>query len=170
MTNRNVLIMGAAGKDFHVFNTCYRNDGDSRVVAFTATQIPGIEGRRYPAVLSGAKYPDGIPIHAEEEVANLIRDQKIDEVVFAYSDVSYAYVEDRGNVARKAGAEFKTFDIDATMLKSTKPVIAVCAVRTGCGKSQTSRRILGLRDPAVSNASVADRAATWRQFGRRNWA
>ncbi len=144
MPQRKVVIMGAAGKDFHVFNTCYRDEPDARVVAFTATQIPGIDDRRYPASLAGEAYPDGIPILPEEQLAEIVREHGVDDVVFAYSDVSYAYVEDRGNVARKAGAQFHHFDVDRTMLPSKRPVIAVCAVRTGCGKSQTSRRILTL--------------------------
>ncbi len=144
MAQRNVVIMGAAGKDFHVFNTCFRDDGARRVVAFTATQIPGIDDRRYPPALAGKLYPNGIPIVPEEDLPSLVEREKVQDVVFAYSDVSYAYVEEKGKIARKAGATFQTFDVDRTMLPSRKPVIAVCAVRTGCGKSQTSRRILTL--------------------------
>ncbi|MBI4878033.1 MAG: GTPase [Planctomycetes bacterium] len=144
MAQRSVVIMGAAGKDFHVFNTCFRDDAARRVVAFTATQIPGIDDRRYPPALAGRLYPSGIPIVPEEDLPSLIEREKVQDVVFAYSDVSYAYVEDRAKVARRAGATFDTFDVDRTMLASCKPVIAVCAVRTGCGKSQTSRRILTL--------------------------
>ncbi len=141
---RKVLIMGAAGKDFHVFNTCYRQNENARVVAFTATQIPHIENRRYPAVLAGKNYPDGIPIHPEEQLAWLVRDLQVDEVVFAYSDVSFDYLAERKQLAESAGARFSTFDVDATMLPSSKPVIAVCAVRTGSGKSQTSRKVVSL--------------------------
>jgi predicted GTPase len=144
MAQRNVLIMGAAGKDFHVFNTCYRDREAVRVVAFTATQIPHIDDRRYPSSLAGALYPDGIPIHPEEELSDLIRRREVNEVVFAYSDVSDTYLEGRAEVARRAGASFRTFDVDATMIPSSKPVIAVCAIRTGCGKSQTSRRVVSL--------------------------
>lgn len=155
MAQRSVVIMGAAGKDFHVFNTCYRGNQDFKVVAFTATQIPGIDDRRYPAILAGELYPEGIPIRPEEELASLIHEHDVDDVVFAYSDVSYAYVEEKGDIARRAGAAFHTFDVDKTMIRASKPVIAVCAVRTGCGKSQTSRRILtllrekGLRTVAI---------------------
>jgi predicted GTPase len=136
--------MGAAGKDFHVFNTCYRQRADARVVAFTATQIPHIDDRRYPPALAGPNHPDGIPIRPEEELAELVRSERVDEVVFAYSDVGLDYVEERRRIVEGAGARFSTFDVDATMLPSTKPVIAVCAVRTGCGKSQTSRRVVSL--------------------------
>ncbi|MCZ6596951.1 MAG: cyclic 2,3-diphosphoglycerate synthase [Planctomycetota bacterium] len=139
-----VLIMGAAGKDFHVFNTCYRGRDDVRVVAFTATQIPHIDDRRYPAALAGPGYPEGIPIHPEEELVDLIREHGIDEVVFAYSDVRHDYVDERRILVEDAGSRFSTFDVDGTMLESSKPVIAVCAVRTGCGKSQTSRRVVSL--------------------------
>lgn len=133
--------MGAAGRDFHVFNCCYRDDTEADVVAFTATQIPHIEDRRYPASLAGTRYPDGIRIYPEEELAKLVAEYGVDEVVFAYSDVTLEYVDERRKKVESLGAAFSTFDIDATMLPSRKPVIAVCAVRTGCGKSQTSRRI-----------------------------
>lgn len=140
----NVLIMGAAGKDFHVFNTCYRGRKGSRVVAFTATQIPHIDDRSYPAVLAGPDYPEGIPIFPEEQLAELIRSKNVQQVVFAYSDVDLDYLAERRRIVEGAGARFSTFDVDATMIPSKKPVIAVCAVRTGCGKSQTSRRIVSL--------------------------
>ncbi|MGI9225025.1 MAG: cyclic 2,3-diphosphoglycerate synthase [Woeseiaceae bacterium] len=138
---RKIIIMGAAGRDFHVFNTCFRDKPEFEVVAFTATQIPHIDDRRYPPALAGAAYPDGIPIHTEEELESLLDGNDVDEVVFAYSDVSNAYVENRRQQVEARGVQFSTFDIDATMLPSSKPVIAITAVRTGCGKSQTSRRI-----------------------------
>jgi predicted GTPase len=147
--------MGAAGRDFHVFNCCYRDNPDFDVVAFTATQIPHIEDRRYPESLAGAQYPEGIRIYPEEELNELIQANEIDEVVFAYSDVSLDYVDQRRKYVEAQGVTFSTFDIDDTMLPSNKPVIAVCAVRTGCGKSQTSRRIthilkdLGKRTVAI---------------------
>jgi len=141
---RKVLIMGAAGKDFHVFNTCYRDDADTQVVAFTATQIPHIDDRRYPPALAGPNHPDGIPIKPEEELVSLIREHGVDEVVFAYSDVHDDYIAERRKLVEDAGAKFSTFDVDRTMIRSSKPVIAVCAVRTGCGKSQTSRRVVSL--------------------------
>jgi predicted GTPase len=141
---RKVVIMGAAGKDFHVFNTCYREDRGSRVVAFTATQIPHIEDRRYPAALAGPSYPDGIPIRPESELVELVRGHGVDDVVFAYSDVSYDYLDQRRQLVEAAGASFATFDVERTMLSSKKPIIAICAVRTGSGKSQTSRRVVSL--------------------------
>ncbi len=139
---KKVIIMGAAGKDFHVFNTCYHGNKDCRVVAFTATQIPDIEGRTYPPVLAGNLYPDGIPIEPEEDLPKLIRDRSVDLTVFAYSDVSYEYLEERKKIVEEAGAEFTTAPIEETMIPSTRPVIAVCAVRTGCGKSQTARKVV----------------------------
>jgi len=139
---RKVIIMGAAGRDFHNFNTVYRDNNRYEVVAFTATQIPNIDDRRYPAVLAGSLYPKGIPIVAEEELEDLIRKHGVHEVVFAYSDVSYTHVMSRSSAANAAGAHFKVLGAGPTMLKSTKPVIAVCAVRTGSGKSQTTRRII----------------------------
>jgi predicted GTPase len=138
---RKLIIMGAAGRDFHVFNTCYRDDTDVEVVAFTATQIPHISGRRYPGSLAGASYPEGIPIRTEDELGTMIGDYGVDEVVFAYSDVSSAYVTERQKLVESHGATFSTFDVDRTMLSSSRPVIAVTAVRTGCGKSQTARRV-----------------------------
>jgi predicted GTPase len=139
-----VIIMGAAGKDFHVFNTIYRNDPTTVVIAFTATQIPGIEGRRYPPALAGPQYPDGIPIEPEEAIEELIRQHDVDLVVFAYSDVSYEYLNEKQRLVESAGARFETAPTQAVMLPSSKPVVAVCAVRTGCGKSQTSRWVAGM--------------------------
>ena len=152
---RKIIIMGAAGRDFHVFNCQYRDHPDVEVVAFTAAQIPHIEERRYPAALAGARYPAGIPIHAESRLSELIDEFAVDEVVFAYSDVSLAYIDERRKAVESQGVAFSTFDADASMLVSSKPVIAVTAVRTGCGKSQVSRRItditraLGLRTVAI---------------------
>jgi len=136
-----IVIMGAAGRDFHVFNCCYRDHPEFEVVAFTATQIPHIEDRRYPPSLAGSQYPDGIPIRPEEELDDILNSDNIDEVVFAYSDVSLDYVDERRRIVAAHGVAFSTFDVEATMLPSSKPVIAVCAIRTGCGKSQTSRRV-----------------------------
>ena len=138
---KRVLIMGAAGRDFHNFNVCFRDDSDHEVVAFTAAQIPNIDGRVYPAELAGAGYPDGIPIRPESNLVQIIRDQKIDQVIFAYSDVSHEYVMHRASQVIAAGASFRLMGAAETMLKSAKPVVAVCAVRTGSGKSQTTRRI-----------------------------
>lgn len=137
----NVIIMGAAGRDFHNFNCCYRNDPRYRVMAFTATQIPNIDGRVYPAVLAGPLYPKGIPIHREEELETLIARYEIDLVVFAYSDVAHDYVMHQAARVNASGANFQVMGIEQTMLRSKKPIVAVCAVRTGCGKSQTTRKV-----------------------------
>jgi len=139
--SRRVIIMGAAGRDFHLFNCCYRDKPGFEVVAFTATQIPHIDDRRYPAALAGSLYPDGIPIHPEEDLDEVLAGNHIDEVIFAYSDVHVSYVEQRRQRVESHGVTFSTFDVDASMLRSEKPVIAITAVRTGCGKSQVSRRI-----------------------------
>lgn len=144
MEPRRVLIMGAAGRDFHNFNTVYRDDGAVRVVGFTATQIPNIDGRRYPAELAGDLYPEGIPIYAEEELSQLIRDLGVDMVVFAYSDVSHEYVMHKASEALAAGADFSLLGPDRTMLRSRRPVVAVTAARTGSGKSQTTRYVAGI--------------------------
>ena len=136
--------MGAAGRDFHNFNVYFRENEDYEVVAFTATQIPDIHGRKYPSELSGRLYPNGIPIYPEEQVADLIKKHNIDTVVFAYSDLPYDYVMGRSAIVNAAGADFVLMGENNTMVKSTKPVIAVCAVRTGCGKSQVSRKIVEL--------------------------
>jgi len=138
---RNVLIMGAGGRDFHDFNVVYRDDPDANVVAFTAAQIPGIENRIYPASLAGPAYPDGIPVLPEAELPELVRRLGVDEVVFAYSDVSHEDVMHRASIALAAGADFRLLGPRSTMLRSTRPVVSVCAVRTGSGKSQTSRRV-----------------------------
>jgi predicted GTPase len=141
---RNVIIIGAAGRDFHNFNTYFRGNEDFNVVAFTAAQIPDIDGRKYPAELAGDLYPDGIPIFAEEDLPKLIKDLKADECVFSYSDVTYSKVMSVSAIVNAAGANFMLLGPDDTMVKSSKPVIAVGAVRTGCGKSQTSRRVIEL--------------------------
>jgi predicted GTPase len=137
---KKVIIMGAAGRDFHNFNVYFRNNPAYRVVAFTATQIPDIEGRRYPAALAGKLYPKGIPIHAEADLDSLIGRHKVDDVHFAYSDVSHEYVMHKASQVMAAGANFVLLGPDDTMIKSRKPVVSVCAVRTGSGKSQTSRK------------------------------
>jgi len=135
------IIMGAAGRDFHNFNVYFRDNSDYQVVAFTATQIPNIEGRRYPAELAGSLYPQGIPIYPESELSDLIRTLKADQVVFAYSDVSHEYVMHKASEVLAAGADFRLMGVQGTQLKSSKPVVSVCAVRTGSGKSQTTRRV-----------------------------
>ncbi len=138
---KKIIIMGAAGRDFHNFNTVYRDNKDVEVVAFTATQIPDIHGRKYPAVLAGKLYPKGIPIYDESELINLIKKHAIDEVVFSYSDVPYQYLMERAAYVTSAGARFSFEGSYPTMIKSKKPVVSVCAIRTGCGKSQTTRRV-----------------------------
>ena len=142
MTQRKVIIIGAAGRDFHNFNTFYRNNSAYKVLAFTAAQIPDIAGRKYPAALSGDLYPDGIPIYDQNDLERLIKELDADACVFAYSDVPYAAVMGLGAKVNAAGADFAMLGPKRTMLKSSKPVIAVGAARTGCGKSQTSRRIV----------------------------
>ena len=144
MSELRVLIMGAAGRDFHDFNVVYRDDPAVRVVAFTATQIPGIAGRRYPAELAGSRYPEGIPIYPETRLEGLIRDEAIDQVVFAYSDVSHETVMHAASRAMAAGADFMLLGPTRTMIRSRRPVVAIGAVRTGSGKSQTSRYVAGL--------------------------
>ena len=141
MSEERVLILGAAGRDFHNFNVFFRDNPRYRVVAFTATQIPGIADRRYPPELSGARYPDGITIEPQTEMERVIKEQQVDQVVFAYSDVSHQTVMHIAARANAAGADFRLLGIQRTMIQATVPVVAVCAVRTGCGKSQTSRYI-----------------------------
>lgn len=141
---KKVIIMGAAGRDFHNFNTYFRDNENYHVIAFTATQIPDIEGRKYPAELAGKLYPRGIPIYAEAELATLIKKHKIDDVHFAYSDVSHEYVMNKASEVMAAGANFVLLGPEDTMLKSKRPVVSVCAVRTGSGKSQTSRKVAAI--------------------------
>ncbi len=138
---KRVVIMGAAGRDFHNFNMVFRDNEDYCVIAFTAAQIPDIEDRRYPGVLAGRLYPAGVPIYAEDDLTDIIEGEHIDVVVFSYSDVSYGHVMDRSAAVNAAGADFWLIGPHETMLKSEKPVVAICAVRTGCGKSQTARRV-----------------------------
>ncbi len=144
MERKNVLIMGAAGRDFHNFNTFFRDKEEYNVKAFTATQIPNIDGRKYPASLAGKLYPDGIMIHDEKDLTKLIKELDIDEVYFSYSDVPYNYVMNKSAEVNAAGASFILIGTKDTMIKSSKPVIAIVAVRTGSGKSQTSRRVVDL--------------------------
>jgi predicted GTPase len=141
MSVPRILIMGAAGRDFHNFNVFYRDNPDVEVVAFTATQIPNIEGRLYPPELAGARYPQGIPIYPESDLVKLIHEKQVDQVVFAYSDVPHEYVMRKASQVLAAGADFALLGTRHTQLKSSKPVVAVCAVRTGSGKSQTTRRV-----------------------------
>jgi predicted GTPase len=155
MARIRTIIMGAAGRDFHNFNTFFRGNKDYEVVAFTATQIPNIEGRKYPKELSGSLYPEGIPIYAETELVDLIKKLRVDQVVFSYSDVPHEYVMHKASLVLAAGADFRLLGTNATQIKSNKPVVSVCAVRTGSGKSQTTRLVskelikLGYRVAAI---------------------
>ena len=142
MKRKNIIIIGAAGRDFHNFNTYYRHDEASNVVAFTATQIPDIDGRKYPSELAGALYPEGIPIYSQDQLQALIKEFDVDECVLSYSDIRYEDVMNLSAVVNAAGANFTLLGSKSTMIKSNKPVISVCAVRTGTGKSQTSRKII----------------------------
>ena len=149
------LIMGAAGRDFHNFNVFFRENRDYEIVAFTATQIPNIEGRLYPPELSGALYPKGIPIFPESDLLDLIKDKGIEQVIFAYSDVPHEYVMHKASAVLAAGADFRLMGTATTQVKSTKPVVSVCAVRTGSGKSQTTRRVsLILREMGYKVAAI----------------
>lgn len=155
MPRKNILIMGAAGRDFHNFNTYFRNNEDYNVAAFTATQIPDIEGRTYPAELAGDLYPKGIPIFPEDQLTELIQKYQIDQVVFAYSDVPHSYVMNKASMVLAAGADYLLMGLKNTQVKSSKPVVSVCAVRTGSGKSQTTRRVsLILRDMGFKVAVI----------------
>ena len=138
---RKVIIMGAGGRDFHNFNVAFRDAPDVEVVAFTATQIPGIDERTYPPSLAGSQYPQGIPIRPEHELTQLIRQHDVDEVILSYSDLKHETVMHKASIVLAAGADFRLMGPDATMLYSSKPVVPVCACRTGCGKSQTSRKV-----------------------------
>ena len=154
MTRTRVLIAGAAGRDFHNFNLVYRGNRAAEVVAFTATQIPNIDGRVYPAELAGDLYPEGIPILPESSLAQILREHEIDEVVFAYSDVTHEHVMHVGSQALAAGASFRLIAPRETMIRSTKPVVAICAVRTGSGKSQTTRHVAALLREAGKRVAV----------------
>src|SRR5437870_7301675 len=154
MNRTRVLIAGAAGRDFHNFNLVYRGREEHEVVAFTATQIPNIDGRVYPRELAGELYPDGIPIAPESELEDLITRNEVDEVVFAYSDVTHEHVMHIGSRALAAGASFRLIAPRETMLTSSKPVVAVCAVRTGAGKSQTTRYVAELLHGAGKRVAV----------------
>ncbi len=155
MSRIRTIIMGAAGRDFHNFNTFYRDNEKYEVVAFTATQIPNIEGRKYPTELAGKLYPEGIDIYPESELPELIKKFDVDEVVFAYSDVPYDYVMHKAALVNGLGADFRLMGTKETQVKSSKPVVAICAIRTGCGKSQTTRRVaeilqnMGLKVAAI---------------------
>jgi predicted GTPase len=176
MSRIRVLIMGAAGRDFHNFNTVFRQNPAYEVVAFTATQIPNIEGRIYPPELAGELYPGGIPIYPEEELVDLVQQHEIDQVIFAYSDVSHEYVMHKASQVLVTGADFRLVGTKHTMVKSKKPVIAVCAVRTGAGKSQTTRyvcdalqgigvKVVAIRHPMPYGNLVAQKVQRFADYG-----
>lgn len=155
MTPVRTLIMGAAGRDFHNFNVYFRDNPEYNVVAFTATQIPNIDGRKYPTELAGKLYPNGIQIFPESDLDKLIRDHKVEQVIFAYSDVPHEVVMHKASQVMAAGADFRLMGPQSTMVKSTKPVVSVCAIRTGSGKSQTTRRVsLILRELGYKVAAI----------------
>ena len=177
-----VIIMGAAGRDFHNFNVYFKNNPRYHVVGFTATQIPDIDGRCYPAELAGSGYPDGIPIHPESDLVKLIQDNKVDLVAFSYSDIAHIDVMHKASLAMAGGADFILIGATYTMLRSTKPIVAVCAVRTGCGKSQTTRhvcdilqrmgkRVVAIRHPMPYGdltRQVVQRFSTYEDFEKHN--
>jgi len=175
MARIRTLIMGAAGRDFHNFNTFFRDNEQYEIVAFTATQIPGIEGRLYPAELAGSLYPQGIPIYDERDLLNLIQERQIEQVIFAYSDISHEYVMHKASQVLAAGADFRLMGTAATQIKSSKPVVSVCAVRTGSGKSQTSRfvvaalqsfghRVVAVRHPMPYGNLVAQSVQRFAEY------
>lgn len=175
MARIRTIIMGAAGRDFHNFNTFFRENEDYEVVAFTATQIPNIEGRRYPKELSGSLYPEGIPIFPETELLDLIKKHEVEQVVFSYSDVPHTYVMHKGSMVLAAGADFRLLGTKATQIKSKKPVVSVCAVRTGSGKSQTTRlvslelikmgyKVAAIRHPMPYGDLVAQRVQRFETY------
>ena len=166
---RKVVIMGAAGRDFHNFNTYFRDNPNFEVVAFTATQIPDIEGRTYPPELAGKYYPDGIPILPEADLPKIIKEKEVDEVYFSYSDVSNQYVMERAAIAMSAGASFYLLGPEDTMLKSKKPVIAVCAVRTGCGKSQTTRKVAGILKSMGKKVAIVRHPMPYGDLRKQIW-
>ncbi|HAF66294.1 MAG: cyclic 2,3-diphosphoglycerate synthase [Bacillota bacterium] len=161
--------MGAAGRDFHNFNTVYRDNPEAEVVCFTATQIPDIEGRTYPAKLAGKLYPNGIPIYAEEDLPQLIEKYDVDEVVFSYSDISHVDLMHKASMVLAKGADFKLLGFDTTALKSSKPVISVCAIRTGVGKSQTTRRVARLLEAAGKKVAVIRHPMPYGNLEEQIW-
>jgi predicted GTPase len=169
MQKKKVIIMGAAGRDFHNFNVYFRNSDAYEVVAFTATQIPGIEGRVYPTELAGPSYPKGIPIYPEEKLPELIKQQDIDEVVFAYSDVSHEYVMHKASAALASGADFRLMGPKTTMLKAKVPVVAVGAVRTGSGKSQTSRQVAKILKSKGSRVAAIRHPMPYGDLRKQIW-
>jgi len=169
MERTRVLIMGAAGRDFHNFNVYFRNNSQYEVTAFTAAQIPDIEGRVYPPELTGELYPEGIPIYAEDELDVLIQNQKVDQVIFAYSDISHREVMHKASQVLAAGADYRLMGPKATQVVSTKPVISVCAVRTGCGKSQTTRRVTDILQAMGKSVVVIRHPMPYGDLRKQVW-
>jgi len=169
LERKKIIIMGAAGRDFHNFNTVYRDNPEAEVVCFTATQIPDIEGRTYPAKLAGKLYPNGIPIYAEEDLPQLIEKYDVDEVVFSYSDISHVDLMHKASMVLAKGADFKLLGFDTTALKSSKPVISVCAIRTGVGKSQTTRRVARLLEAAGKKVAVIRHPMPYGNLEEQIW-
>ena len=169
MAKKRTVIMGAAGRDFHNFNVVYRDDPNTEVVCFTATQIPDIEGRQYPPALAGSYYPKGIPIFAEEELENIIKQQAIDEVVFSYSDINYSDLMHKASMVLAAGADFKLLGYNATAIKSSKPVVSVCAVRTGVGKSPATRRITEILKAAGKKVAAIRHPMPYGDLEKQIW-
>ncbi|MCK5054989.1 MAG: GTPase [Anaerolineales bacterium] len=169
MERTRVLIMGAAGRDFHNFNVYFRDNSQYEVIAFTATQIPDIEGRVYPPELAGDLYSEGIPIYAEDELDALIRNQNVDQVIFAYSDISHREVMHKASQVLAAGADYRLMGSQTTQITSTKPVISVCAVRTGCGKSQTTRRVADILQAMGKNVVVVRHPMPYGDLRKQIW-
>ena len=169
MERTRVLIMGAAGRDFHNFNVYFRNNTQYEVTAFTAAQIPDIEGRVYPPELTGELYPEGIPIYAEDELDVLIQNQKVDQVIFAYSDISHREVMHKASQVLAAGADYRLMGPKATQVVSTKPVISICAVRTGCGKSQTTRRVTDILQAMGKSVVVIRHPMPYGDLRKQVW-
>ncbi|MCK4435451.1 GTPase [Candidatus Bathyarchaeota archaeon] len=169
MKKVKVIIMGAAGRDFHNFNVHFRDNDSYEVVAFTATQIPGIETRNYPPELAGKKYPQGIPIYPEEKIAELIEKFGVDDVVFAYSDVSHEYVMHQASLVNSCGADFRLMGPSTTMVKAEVPVVSVCAVRTGSGKSQTSRKVAVLLKEMGFRVAVIRHPMPYGDLAKQAW-
>ncbi len=169
MARKKVIIMGAAGRDFHNFNTVFRDDANVEVLCFTATQIPDIEGRTYPFKLAGGLYPSGIPIYGEEELPALIKKYHVDEVVFSYSDISHVDLMHKASKVLAEGADFRLLNFSTTAIKSSKPVVSICAVRTGVGKSQTTRKISGILKGAGKNTAVIRHPMPYGNLEKQIW-
>lgn len=169
MSRRRVLIMGAAGRDFHNFNVVFRDNPDAEVVCFTATQIPDIEGRIYPPKLAGPLYPEGIPIYAESELSDLIKKFNIDDVVFSYSDISHEDLMHKASLVLASGANFNLLSYQSTAIESSKPVISICAVRTGVGKSQTTRRVAAILNERGKKTAVIRHPMPYGNLEEQIW-